>query len=128
MSLDIEIKNQLLQYLELLEDKVVLGVDYGTGENSNKVIEFVKEIAELSSNISIKEQKNTKVPSFVIEKESEPSGITFAGVPLGHEFTSFVLALLQVSGRAPKVDDELIKRIKAIDTTLHFESYISLTC
>src|SRR5690606_25735227 len=56
------------------------------------------------------------------------TGITFAGIPLGHEFTSLVLALLQVSGRAPKVDDKVIEQVKNIKDTLHFDSYISLSC
>src|SRR5699024_319399 len=56
------------------------------------------------------------------------TGITFAGVPLGHEFTSLVLALLQVSGRAPKVDQKLMDQIKAVEGKYHFESYISLSC
>ena len=54
--------------------------------------------------------------------------VTFAGVPLGHEFTSLVLALLQVSGRAPKVDQSIINQIKNIDGEYHFETYVSLTC
>lgn len=47
---------------------------------------------------------------------------------MGHEFTSFILALLQVSGRTPKVDEEVIKRIQAVDKNLKFETYVSLTC
>ena len=52
----------------------------------------------------------------------------FAGVPLGHEFTSLVLALLQVSGRKPKIDDALIDAIKNIQGNFNFETYVSLTC
>lgn len=58
----------------------------------------------------------------------EETGITFAGIPLGHEFTSLVLALLQVSGRAPKVDQKIIDQVKRIEGEYHFESYISLSC
>ena len=54
--------------------------------------------------------------------------VTFAGIPLGHEFTSLVLALLQVSGRAPKVDQSIIDQIKNIKGEYHFETYVSLTC
>src|SRR5699024_11357048 len=54
--------------------------------------------------------------------------IVFAGIPLGHEFTSFVLALLQVSGRPPKVDEDIIERVKNIEGPYHFESYVSLSC
>src|SRR5699024_7975618 len=67
-------------------------------------------------------------PSFSVNRVGEDTGIAFAGVPLGHEFTSLVLALLQVSGRAPKVDQDAIDQIKALDGEYHFESYISLSC
>ncbi|MGX1262272.1 alkyl hydroperoxide reductase subunit F [Rossellomorea marisflavi] len=69
-----------------------------------------------------------RTPSFSVNRIGEDTGITFAGVPLGHEFTSLVLALLQVSGRAPKVDQTVIDQIKNVKGEYHFESYISLTC
>src|SRR5690606_39100139 len=69
-----------------------------------------------------------RTPSFSVNRVGEDTGVTFAGIPLGHEFTSFVLALLQVSGRAPKVDQKFIDQIKNIEGEYHFESYISLSC
>src|SRR5690606_32772135 len=63
-----------------------------------------------------------------LNRQGEDSGVVFAGVPLGHEFTSFVLALLQVSGRPPKEDESTIKQIKNLEGTYHFETYVSLTC
>lgn len=128
MSLDQEIKNQLAQYLELLEENIILGLSVSDDENSEKVSDLVLEIAEMSPKISVKKQVNRMTPSFAVDRESTSSGISFAGLPLGHEFTSLVLALLQVSGRAPKIDEELVKQIKAINQPLHFETYVSLTC
>lgn len=49
-------------------------------------------------------------------------------MPLGHEFSSFLLALLQVSGHKPKISETLIKQIRQIDRSLHFETYVSLSC
>ncbi len=63
-----------------------------------------------------------------MNRVGEDTGVTFAGIPLGHEFTSLVLALLQVSGRAPKVEQNVIDQIKNISGEYHFESYISLSC
>ena len=128
MVLDKEIKAQLAQYLELLEKDLVLGTSVGEDKNSKEVLALVEEIASMSSKISIREQKNPLQPSFTIDQVDSTSGVSFAGLPLGHEFTSLVLALLQVSGRAPKIEDELVERIVAIDQTLHFETYVSLTC
>ena len=111
MALDTEIKGQLGQYLELLESDVVFKASLGEDENSGKVSEFLQEIAGMSEKITFETATLTRTPSFTITRPETESGITFAGLPLGHEFTSFILALLQVGGRAPKVDDSIIKRI-----------------
>ncbi|TKV31290.1 alkyl hydroperoxide reductase subunit F, partial [Citrobacter sp. TBCS-11] len=66
-------------------------------------------------------------PAFSIEREGV-SGLVFSGLPLGHELNSLVLALVQVSGRPPRIEQELIEQIKAIKTSLHFDTYVSLTC
>ncbi|MBR2680763.1 MAG: alkyl hydroperoxide reductase subunit F, partial [Exiguobacterium sp.] len=85
-------------------------------------------LASMSSRISVERATLERTPSFSVNRPSEETGIVFAGIPLGHEFTSLVLALLQVSGRAPKVDADTIKQIQNIEGTYHFESYISLSC
>src|SRR5699024_3704066 len=59
---------------------------------------------------------------------NEDTGVTFAGVPLGHEFTSLVLALLQVSGRSPKIDEDVAEQVKKLEGSYHFDTYVSLTC
>ncbi|WP_313630837.1 alkyl hydroperoxide reductase subunit F [Enterococcus devriesei] len=127
--LDNETKTQLKQYLDLLEAELVFSVSLDDSEDSKKVTEFLTEVAEMTSRVTIEPLKLKRTPSFEInQKEAGASGVAFAGLPMGHEFTSFILALLQVSGRAPKIDDALIKQIQAIDRPLHFETYVSLTC
>ncbi|PNY20500.1 NADH dehydrogenase [Streptococcus parauberis] len=128
MSLTPDIKNQLKQYLDLLESDIVFQANLGDDQNSKNVKEFLEEIANMSSKITIEEKSLTRQPSFKIAQLDKESGVEFAGIPLGHEFTSFVLALLQVSGRPPKIEQELANQIKAIDKELHFETYVSLSC
>ena len=128
MALDAQIKGQLAQYLQLLESDVVLQAQLGDDENSQKVRDFLEEIAAMSERISIAPANLSRTPSFKIAKLGQESGVEFAGLPLGHEFTSFVMALLQVSGRPPKIEDDLAARIKAIQKPLHLETYVSLTC
>ncbi|MGF2070294.1 alkyl hydroperoxide reductase subunit F [Enterococcus casseliflavus] len=128
MALDKAIKDQLTQYLAMLESEVVFAATLGEDDSSTKVREFLEEIAEMSPKITIQAVASERTPSFSINRPGEESGIAFAGLPSGHEFTSFILALLQVSGRPPKIDETLQKRIKAIDKPLHFETYVSLTC
>lgn len=128
MALDAEIKSQLNQYLELLENNIVLKVSAGSDKVSTEMQDLVNELKAMSSKISVENVELERTPSFSVNRVGEDTGIVFAGVPLGHEFTSLVLALLQVGGRAPKVDEKVIDQIKKIDGNYHFETYVSLTC
>jgi NADH-dependent peroxiredoxin subunit F len=128
MLLDTDIKAQLTQYLQLMEGDILLKVSAGTDNVSRDMLDLIDELATMSSNIKVEKTQLERTPSFSVNRIGEDTGITFAGIPLGHEFTSLVLALLQVSGRAPKVDQKVIDQIKNIKGDYHFESYISLTC
>ncbi|PLS03704.1 alkyl hydroperoxide reductase subunit F [Neobacillus cucumis] len=128
MILDKDIKAQLAQYLQMMEGDVLLKVSAGSDDVSRDMLDLVDELANMSSHIKVKKTELERTPSFSVNRIGEDTGVTFAGVPLGHEFTSLVLALLQVSGRSPKVDQKLIDQVKNIKGDYHFESYISLTC
>lgn len=128
MALDKDIKTQLAQYLEMMEGDVLLKVSAGSDKVSLEMVELVDELASMSPRIKVENTKLERTPSFSVNRIGEDTGIVFAGVPLGHEFTSLVLALLQVSGRAPKVDEKVIEQVKKLDGEYHFESYISLSC
>lgn len=128
MLLDNQIKEQLKQYLALLEGDLVLKISAGDDETSKNMMELVTTLEQMSPRITVEKAQLKRTPSFSINRSGEESGVTFAGLPLGHEFTSLVLALLQVSGRAPKIDDAMVKRIQAIKEPMHFETFVSLTC
>ncbi|MCT6924462.1 alkyl hydroperoxide reductase subunit F [Metasolibacillus sp.] len=128
MLLDADIKAQLAQYLELMEGDIVLKVSAGDDSVSKEMLELVNELKTMSSRITVENTTLARTPSFTVDRANEATGIVFAGVPLGHEFTSLVLALLQVSGRAPKVEQAVIDQVKAIQGEYRFETYISLSC
>ncbi len=128
MILDATIKEQLNQYLQLMEGDIVLKVSAGSDDLSKDVLALVDELSSMSSHITVEKTELERTPSFSVNRVGEDTGIAFAGIPLGHEFTSLVLALLQVSGRAPKVDEKLMEQIKNIKGEYHFETYVSLTC
>ncbi|AOL99900.1 alkyl hydroperoxide reductase subunit F [Bacillus subtilis] len=128
MVLDANIKAQLNQYMQLIENDIVLKVSAGEDDTSKDMLALVDELASMSSKISVEKTELNRTPSFSVNRVGEDTGVTFAGIPLGHEFTSLVLALLQVSGRPPKVDQKVIDQVKKISGEYHFESYISLTC
>ncbi|HEK9101627.1 alkyl hydroperoxide reductase subunit F [Bacillus pfraonensis] len=128
MILDADIKTQLSQYLQLMENDILLKVSAGDDNISKDMLSLVDELATMSSKITVEKVELERTPSFSVNRPDEDTGVVFAGIPLGHEFTSLVLALLQVSGRAPKVEQKLIDQIKNIQGEYHFESYISLSC
>ena len=127
MLLDADIRAQLSQYLPLLENEVIITVNADEDPASKNMISLVEELASLSPKIKWEHGSLARKPSFHLQ-QGAAGGVMFAGLPLGHEFTSLVLALLQISGRPPKEEDRLIQRIKELPGPLHFESYISLSC
>jgi alkyl hydroperoxide reductase subunit F len=128
LVLEANIKAQLNQYMQMIENDIVLKVSAGDDSVSKDMLALVEELASMSSKITVEKAQLDRTPSFSVNRAGEDTGVTFAGVPLGHEFTSLVLALLQVSGRPPKVDQKIIDQIKNISGEYRFESYISLTC
>ncbi|WP_308635222.1 alkyl hydroperoxide reductase subunit F [Paenibacillus silvisoli] len=128
MVLDAEIKAQLQQYLGLMEGDVQIKVSASDDQVSQDMLGLMDALAGMTTRIRIEKADLPRTPSFSVNRPGENTGIVFAGVPLGHEFTSLVLALLQVSGRAPKVEQDVIDRIKSIQGVYRFETYISLSC
>lgn len=127
--LDTTLQAQLQQYLGLLESPIELTLSLDTSTASSEMRALLEQIATLSDNISLRiAEDSSRAPSFTVGKPSEAARIRFAGIPLGHEFTSLILALLQTSGRAPKISDEQIAQIKALEVDAVFETYISLSC
>lgn len=128
MMLDAEIKTQLSQYLQLMEGDILINLSVGNDVVSRDMAALIDEIAAMSPKIKVERTELARTPSFSINRPGEETGVTFAGIPLGHEFTSLILALLQVSGRAPKADQKVIEQIKNINDSYHFETYASLSC
>ncbi|RXT03575.1 alkyl hydroperoxide reductase subunit F [Ammoniphilus sp. CFH 90114] len=128
MLLDADIKAQLNQYLQLMEGEVVLKVSAGSDDVSRDMLALIDELTSMSSKITVEKASLSRTPSFGVNRVGEDTGVAFAGIPLGHEFTSLVLALLQVSGRPPKVEQSVIDQVKNLRGDYHFESYISLSC
>ncbi len=123
-----QLKEQLRQYLELLESDITFEASLDGSKASEDLREFLNDVVGLSDRLSLIEKERDLTPSFEILANGGSKGVVFAGTPLGHEFESFVLALLQVSGRAPKISQEEVEIIKSIDEDIHFETIVSLTC
>ena len=128
--LDTTMKNQLKAYLEKLTKPVELIATLDNSDKSSEVHELLTEIAELSERVSFRIDNTLAVrkPSFLITHPGSNHGPRFAGSPLGHEFTSLVLALLQMGGHPAKASVELLEQIQGIEGDFHFETYYSLSC
>ena len=135
------LNSDLTGQLEQLLDKVVypiqLVASLDDSSNSDQVRGLVNEVAALSDKVTVVEESNERTPSFAIRRVSgdgadeagaERVEVRFAGAPLGHEFTSLVLALLHVGGHPPKISEAQAEAIKAIDTEHNLITYMSLTC
>ena len=127
--LDANIKTQLAAYLERLQRPVELVATLGDDARSAGMRALLAEIAALSPLVSVREDgTDDRRPSFAIGRPGEPGRLRFAGLPMGHEFSSLVLALLQAGGHPPKVEDETLAQITALEGPLDFEVFVSLSC
>ncbi|NHH84727.1 alkyl hydroperoxide reductase subunit F [Burkholderia gladioli] len=128
--LDANLKNQLKSYLDKLTRPIELVASLDDGAKSQELIALLKEIGELSPRVTVIERRDDaeRKPSFSIGEPGKAAGIRFAGIPMGHEFTSLVLALLQVGGHPLKLDEDTIEQIRDLDGDFSFETYFSLSC
>ena len=127
--LDDTLKTQLQQYLALLRRPIRLVASLDDSETGADMKSLLETIVSLSDKVTLDTTgQDSRKPSFVVAREGETQGVRFAGLPLGHEFTSLVLALLWTGGHPPKVEQDVIDAIKALDGDFSFEVYMSLSC
>ena len=127
--LDAAIKQQLKAYLERLQRLIELVAALDDSEKGAEMRALLNDILDCSDKVSLREDHTVQlVPSFAIGLPDETPRIRFAGLPMGHEFTSLVLALLQVGGHPPKVEQSVIDQIKSLEGSFNFETFISLSC
>ncbi|MEE9331958.1 MAG: alkyl hydroperoxide reductase subunit F [Methylophilaceae bacterium] len=134
MALEATIKSQLQTYLQMLREPIVLAESLDGSAGAVEMHGLLEEIASMSDKVTLTQEDDERKPSFAVKRANthteakKPVGIRFAGIPLGHEFTSLVLALLHTGGHAMKLEQDKIDQIAAIEGEFHFETYVSLTC
>ncbi|MCQ4300457.1 alkyl hydroperoxide reductase subunit F [Pseudomonas songnenensis] len=127
--LDTNLKTQLKAYLEKVTQPFEIVASLDDGEKSRELLSLLQDIAGLSDKITLKtDGDDVRKPSFSLNRIGGNISLRFAGIPMGHEFTSLVLALLQVGGHPSKTAPEVIEQIKALDGDYSFETYFSLSC
>jgi len=127
--LDTNIKAQLKAYLEKLVQPIELLAALDDSPKSRELHDLLTDIAALSDKVTLKtDTGDARKPSFAVARVGDAARIRFCGIPMGHEFTSLILALLQTGGHPPKVDATVIDQIRALPGPLRFETFVSLTC
>lgn len=127
--LDTPLKNQLKAYLERVTQPVQIVSSLDDRAASREMRELLDEIATLSDMILVRHDgSDTRRPSFSISRAGHDMGVRFAAIPMGHEFSSLVLALLQAGGHPPKLEADVVEQIRSLDGDFVFETYMSLSC
>ncbi|NJD30752.1 MAG: alkyl hydroperoxide reductase subunit F [Gammaproteobacteria bacterium] len=129
--LDANLKQQLQSYLARMTQPIEIVATLDDGAASREMRELLEDVASLSNLISLRQgaaDGTVRAPSFSVNRVGAAMGIRFAGIPMGHEFTSLVLALLQAGGHPPKVDRAVIEQVQSLEGDFDFEVYISLSC
>jgi len=127
--LDTNLKTQLKAYLEKVTQPFEIVASLDDGEKSQEMLSMLQDIASLCDKITLKtDGQDARKPSFSLNRIGGDISLRFAGLPMGHEFTSLVLALLQVGGHPSKTAPEVIEQIKGIEGEYNFETYFSLSC
>jgi alkyl hydroperoxide reductase subunit F len=128
--LDATLRQQLQTYLERLTQPVELVAVLDDSEASLEMRALLQDMVTLSPLLSFEERDDEaqRKPSFSVNGKGGDISIRFAGIPMGHEFTSLVLALLQAGGYPPKLEASVIEQIKALQGEFRFETFISLSC
>ena len=126
--LDANLKKQLDTYLQHIVNPIEISVSTDDSPKGKELHDLAVEIAEMSSKIGLINRDAKRTPSIGIAAQGTEPRVEFAGIPMGHEFTSLVLALLQSGGHPSKADPALLEQIRNIQGEFHFETYISLSC
>ncbi|MEO6629960.1 MAG: alkyl hydroperoxide reductase subunit F [Aquihabitans sp.] len=127
--LDASLAAQLATHLTKITEPIELVASVDASAKSAELLALLHQIADLSEHISVREENDDdRRPSFAIVRTGTDISVRFAGIPLGHEFTSLVLALLQVGGHPSTADAALLDQVRALEGDYHFETFFSLSC
>jgi alkyl hydroperoxide reductase subunit F len=131
--LDANLKTQLKTYMERITQPIEIVAFLDDGAKSQELRGLLKDIEESSAQIAYVESRgaeagDARIPSFELRRVNSDVAVAFAGIPMGHEFTSLVLALLQVGGYPAKIEADVVEQIRNLEGNYVFETYMSLSC
>ncbi|MDO5530723.1 alkyl hydroperoxide reductase subunit F [Sutterella sp.] len=129
--LDAATLQQVKSYLDRLIEPITLTMAPDGSNESGQITSLLKDIASVSGKVSLATEDaaaQVRRPSFTVSRTGQKMGVRFAALPMGHEFSSFILAMLQASGYPAKEEADLLERVRGLDGDFRFEVYMSLSC
>ena len=127
-----DILNALKGYMENLKHEVTFVIQTGEHEKREELVDMLQQIATTSDKLNVVEKDTQGLlrspVTFAIQKDGVDTGITFSGVPGGHEFNSLILAILQAGGSQLKLDESIQNMVKKVNDKLNFQVFVSLSC
>lgn len=129
--LDASALQQVKSYLDRLVNPITLTFAGDASEASEQIRSLLSDLASVSKLITVADAPadlQVRRPSFTISRTGENMGIRFAALPMGHEFSSLILALLQASGYPSKSAPDLLNRVRGLQGDYDFVVYMSLSC
>ncbi len=128
--LEENLRTQLRDYLTKVRHKVEITAYVDQGNKSKELLDLLQAIESLSDlmSLTVETETSERIPSFRLSRAQDSLAIGFAGIPMGHEFSSLVLALLQSGGHPAKVDAEVAEQVAQLEGDFEFETYVSLSC
>ena len=128
--LDLHLKTQIKGYLERISLPVEIVASVDDGDKSREMLELLHDLESASALIKVEVRRDDSQvkPSFALNRPGAAPHVRFAGLPMGHEFSSLVLALLHAGGHPPKADPAIVEQIRDLSGEFNFETFVSLSC
>jgi glutaredoxin-like protein len=138
-----ELQKQVKKLLDPMKNKITIALFTTTDEceSCEPTQQIITEVAELSDKVEVKiydlktdtdevSRYNIEMaPSFVIlDQEGQYKGVKFNGIPAGHEFNSFLSALVEMSGVESEVPQEFMDRVAKIDKPINIKVFVTMSC
>ncbi len=127
-----EIQEQLAPVFSRFEQNITVKYRLDGREISSEVQGFMNELSHLSEKVICTKDDNLTVkalPSLAIfDEKGNDRGVSFHGVPGGHEFNSFVVGLYNAAGPGQMIAEEDVLRAKAIDKKISIDLAVTLSC
>ena len=100
---------------------------------SEELQAYMKELSALTDNLSLEISQDPDSEPYrpcvrICQEDGMWTGLSFHGVPGGHEFTSFVLGLYNAAGPGQALDPEVKEAIQAMDQPMDLKVLVSLSC